>query len=155
MKLNGNITLLRIQRFIGAFVYLLLIICNEIRYQSLLTTENVFHTLLAVNFGGVLFDGERWRFPPAIIPLCTVFCALMMLVGWLDFIHLWLFVDTTLLSALVGLATFTVAFATEVCVCPTCKRFRRVTNSVLRHFKRCCRWTASFEDDASVKRKIQ
>lgn len=31
----------------------------------------------------------------------------------------------------------------------TCSRLRRVTNSVLRVRRRCCKCTASFEDDAS------
>lgn len=35
----------------------------------------------------------------------------------------------------------------------TCSRFLRVTSSVLRLLRRCCRCTASFEDEASVKGK--
>lgn len=35
----------------------------------------------------------------------------------------------------------------------TCNRFRNVTNSVLRLFKRCCKCTASFVDEASAKKK--
>ena len=36
----------------------------------------------------------------------------------------------------------------------TCSRFLRVTNSVLRLFRRCCRCTASFDDEASATRVI-
>ena len=32
---------------------------------------------------------------------------------------------------------------------PTCKRFLNVTNSLLKLFKRCCKCTASLDDDAS------
>lgn len=32
---------------------------------------------------------------------------------------------------------------------PTCNRLRNVTNSVLRLRSRCCKWTASFDEDAS------
>lgn len=35
----------------------------------------------------------------------------------------------------------------------TCNRFRRVTNSLLKLFKRCCKWTASFEDEASEEKR--
>lgn len=40
-----------------------------------------------------------------------------------------------------------VAFALEPV---TCKRFRNVTNSVLKLLSLCCKCTASFEEDASV-----
>lgn len=35
----------------------------------------------------------------------------------------------------------------------TCSRFLRVTSSVLRLRRRCCRCTASFDEEASVKSK--
>jgi len=38
---------------------------------------------------------------------------------------------------------------------PTCRRFRRVTNSVLRLLSRCCRWTASLDEDASEEKRIK
>lgn len=36
------------------------------------------------------------------------------------------------------------------CCCPTCNLLRSVTNSVLKLRRRCCRCTASFDDDASA-----
>lgn len=35
----------------------------------------------------------------------------------------------------------------------TCKRFRNVTNSLLRLFNRCCKWTASLDDAASTRKR--
>lgn len=43
-------------------------------------------------------------------------------------------------------------FAADVPGVVTCRRLRNVTNSVLRLRRRCCKWTASFEEEAS-KRK--
>lgn len=42
------------------------------------------------------------------------------------------------------------ASVTSTLVLSTCNRFRNVTNSLLRLFKRCCKWTASFVDEASA-----
>lgn len=42
---------------------------------------------------------------------------------------------------------------TSTFVLSTCNRFRNVTNSLLRLFKRCCKWTASFVDEASAKER--
>lgn len=43
------------------------------------------------------------------------------------------------------------ASVTSTLVLSTCNRFRNVTNSLLRLFKRCCKWTASFVDEASAR----
>lgn len=38
---------------------------------------------------------------------------------------------------------------------PVCSRFRRVTSSELRLLSRCCRWTASLEEDASEDETVE
>lgn len=47
---------------------------------------------------------------------------------------------------MIGFDAFPLAVAVEPV---TWSRFRRVTNSVLKLFNRCCRWTASFDEEAS------
>lgn len=52
-------------------------------------------------------------------------------------------------------AVFVDVAAVDVPGLVTCRRLRNVTNSVLRLRRRCCKWTASFEEEASVGKKIE
>lgn len=72
----------------------------------------------------------------------------------------WFVTNGPLVRFVVGLGDVTKLTAAPVVASPvsvtstfvlsTCNRFRNVTNSLLRLFKRCCKWTASFVDEASV-----